>query len=143
MDQCTETASQLTAWIDGVLDAASADRIASHVAACRACAGTVARERAVRRLLSDRRDALTAERAPAALVARLQAMRPARPARLRGAWARMPVAIAATLVLAVSGVALHVATGRSTTVLAAQLAADHATCHLTGHVEHALEPGAA
>jgi hypothetical protein len=56
---------------------------------------------------------------------------------------RRPVAIAATLLLAVSGLALHVATGRSTTVLAAQLAADHATCHLTGHVEDALEPATA
>jgi hypothetical protein len=56
---------------------------------------------------------------------------------------RLPVAIAATLLLAVSGIGLHVVTGRSMTVLAAQLAADHATCHLTGHVEDALEPAAA
>ena len=39
--------------------------------------------------------------------------------------------MAATLVLAFSGLTLHVATGRSTTLLAAQLAADHVKCHLT------------
>jgi hypothetical protein len=45
----------------------------------------------------------------------------------------VPLAVAATLVLAASGVTLHLATGRSTTVLAAQLAADHIKCHLFEH----------
>jgi anti-sigma factor RsiW len=143
MDHCTDTAPLIAAWIDGALDAPSADRVAAHVAACAACATSAAEERAVRRLLADRRETLTAERAPAALRSRLEDMRPRPATPARRAWMRLPVAIAATLALAVSGVALHVATGRSTTVLAAQLAADHATCHLTGHVEHELEPAAA
>ena len=75
---------------------------------------------------------LFAYKAPDALVARVRAEAhasrrlPAVPARRR-----LPMAIAATLVLAVSGLTLHVATGRSTTLLAAQLAADHVKCHLT------------
>jgi len=46
-------------------------------------------------------------------------------------------------VLALSGVTLHMATGRSTTVLAAQLAVDHAKCHLTERAEHGLQPDTA
>ena len=142
MDQCKDMASLLTAWVDGSIDPAGAARVASHVDTCRACAARATTERAARRLLHDRRDALTAERAPEALVARLQSMRPASTSARRASL-RLPVAVAATLVLALSGVTLHVATGRSTTVLAAQLAADHAKCHLTEHVEHGLDAGAA
>ena len=142
MDQCNDMAPLLTAWVDGSIDPAGAARVASHVDTCRACAARATTERAARRLLHDRRDALTAARAPEALVARLQSMRPAS-ASARRASLRLPVAVAATLVLALSGVTLHVATGRSTTVLAAQLAADHAKCHLTEHVEHGLGAAAA
>jgi len=143
MDQCNDMTPLLTAWVDGSIDPDRAASVAAHVDACRACASRVTAERAARRLLHDRREALTAARAPEALVARLQSMRPAATPSARRAWLRLPVAVAATLVLALSGVTLHVATGRSTTVLAAQLAADHAKCHLTEHVEHGLEAGAA
>ena len=83
-------------------------------------------------MLQRHRPALLAEKAPDALRARLRAEAPRPPGRPRPSrWRRLPMSIAATLVLAFSGLTLHVATGRSTTLLAAQLAADHVKCHLT------------
>jgi anti-sigma factor RsiW len=144
MDTCIDTTPLVTAWVDGDLDPAAASRVAAHVAVCERCAAAAEGERAVRRLLHDRREALTATRAPETLVARLRALdRPVAAAPVRRAWLRLPVAVAATLFLALSGFGLHVATGRSTTVLAAQLVADHKKCHLTEHVEHGLQPQAA
>jgi hypothetical protein len=89
------------------------------------------RERDVRALIEARRARLTAVTAPPQLRAQLEAA--ARGRTRRHSWMRAPIAVAATLVLAVSGLTLHVATGRSTTVLAAQLAADHLKCHMFEH----------
>src|SRR3954470_23938909 len=144
MDDCTHLAPLIPAWVDGSVDPDTAAKLAAHAAACPACAADANRQRAVRQLLDNRRETLTAARAPDALVARLQAMgSPSSGARPRRTWMRAPVAVAATLVLALSGVTLHVATGRSATVLAAQLAADHAKCHRLERLESGLEPAAA
>jgi anti-sigma factor RsiW len=144
MDDCTRLAPLVTAWVDGSIDPETAPEVGAHVAACPACSAEASRERGVRRLLENRREVLTRVRAPEALVARLQVMRPdSATAVTRRTWLRAPVAVAATLVLAASGVTLHVATGRSTTVLAAQLAADHAKCHLTGRFEQRVDPATA
>jgi anti-sigma factor RsiW len=140
MDDCAHLSPLIAAWVDGSLDSETAMRVAAHVGTCHACAAQAGQEREVRELLSARREALVSERAPRALRARLEAMRTgpvSSPAARR--WMRAPVAVAATLVLALSGATLHLATGRSTTVLAAQLAADHRSCRLTGHLEHGLD----
>lgn len=143
MNECNELEPLVTRWVDGETDTAGAARVEAHLAACRRCAARAAAERTARRLLKDRHDALTSATVPPALRARLATLRPAtgrRPAPGARTWFRLPVAIAATLLLAASGVTLHVLTGRSTTVLAAQLAADHVKCHLTEHEESGLEP---
>ena len=91
-----------------------------------------ARERTARELLQQRRSrAARGHGARAAARAARAPMRASPPARAgRPGWRRVPLRVAATLALAFSGLTLHVATGRSTTLLAAQLAADHVKCHL-------------
>jgi anti-sigma factor (TIGR02949 family) len=140
MDDCAHLSPLISAWVDGALDPDTSHRVAAHVASCRACGEQAGQEREVRELIAARREALASECAPQALRARLAAMRTG-PVSSRAArrWVRAPIAVAATLALALSGATLHLATGRSTTVLAAQLAADHAACRLTGHLEEGLD----
>jgi len=144
MNDCSTVSPLLPAWVDGSLDPTTSRHVAEHVATCASCSEGAERERAVHQLIANRRNVLTSSHAPRALVARLEALRAEQgPSSRRRRWFRAPVAVAATLVLALSGATLHVATGRSTTVLAAQLVADHATCRLTGHLEQGLNPQAA
>jgi anti-sigma factor RsiW len=129
---CEQVRALLAPWVDGDISAADRAGMDAHLGGCQPCARRAAGERAAREVLQRSRPALLADKAPDALLARLRAeahaaARP--PAAL--AWRRLPIAIAATLVLAFSGLTLHVATGRSTTLLAAQLAVDHVKCHLT------------
>jgi anti-sigma factor (TIGR02949 family) len=129
---CDQVRSLLAPWVDGDIGAADRGSMDAHLGACPPCARRAAGERAARDMLQRTRPALLADKAPDTLRARLRAAAhgsqrpPAVPA-----WRRLPIAIAATLVLAFSGLTLHVATGRSTTLLAAQLAADHVKCHFT------------
>ena len=128
---CEQVRSLLAPWVDGDIGAADRAGMDAHLGVCPPCANRAAGERAARDVLQRTRTSLLADKAPEALCARVRAhARAARPPALR-TWRRLPLAIAATLVLAFSGLTLHVATGRSTTLLAAQLAADHVKCHFT------------
>ena len=133
---CEQVSCLLAPWVDGDIGPADRAGVDAHLRVCRACATRAACERTARDVLQHRRSALIAEKAPDALRARVRSdARTARRTFSAGGWRRLPVSIAATLVLAFSGLTLHVATGRSTTLLAAQLAADHVKCHLT-HRDH-------
>ena len=110
--------------------------------AAAACATRAACERTARDVLQRRRAALLAERAPDALRARIRA--DARAARRASGRERLaPAAGRRSLPRWCSpsaALTLHVATGRSTTLLAAQLAADHVKCHLTERDEGTVSP---
>lgn len=132
----------LTPLVDGELDPAARARVERHLAGCGACRARVHAEAEARALLHARRPHLTGTSAPPSLHGRLAAVAAAASTRRQPAWRRLPVAAAATLVLAASGLTLHVATGRSATVLAAQLAADHVKCHLFEHDRGGKDPAA-
>jgi hypothetical protein len=129
---CEQARALLAPWVDGDISAVDRAGMDAHLGVCQPCARRASRERAARDVLQRTRPALLADKAPDALRARLRAEAHAAGRPPAGVtWRRLPIAIAATLVLAFSGLTLHVATGRSTTLLAAQLAADHVKCHLT------------
>jgi anti-sigma factor RsiW len=129
---CERVRSLLAPWVDGDIGAADRGGMDAHLGVCSPCARRAAGERAARDVLQRTRPALLADKAPDALRARVRAAAHGSQRRWAApAWRRLPVAIAATLVIAFSGLTLHVATGRSTTLLAAQLAADHVKCHFT------------
>ncbi len=141
MLSCEQAEARLTPWVDGEMAAADRVAMAAHLAACSGCAERAARERTARELVQQRRSALLGETAPESLCARLRAdAHLARQVRGATRWRRVSLSIAATLALAFSGLTLHVATGRSTTLLAAQLAVDHVKCHLTDHDRGAVNP---
>jgi anti-sigma factor RsiW len=129
---CEQVRSLLAPWVDGAIGAADRAGMDAHLGVCQPCASRASRERTAREALQQTRPALLADKAPDALRARVlaEALASRRAPAVR-VWGRLPIAIAATLVLAFSGLTLHVATGRSTTLLAAQLAADHVKCHFT------------
>jgi anti-sigma factor (TIGR02949 family) len=139
---CEHVRRLLAPWVDGAITATDRARIDAHLSACSACATRAARERSARDVLQRRRPELLADTAPEGLRARIQAdARGGRPVPAAGlGWRRVPISIAATLVLAFSGLTLHLATGRSTTLLAAQLAADHVKCHLLQRDDGAADP---
>jgi anti-sigma factor (TIGR02949 family) len=139
---CEHVRRLLAPWVDGDITPTDRGVVDAHLSACSACATRAARERSARDVLQRRRTELLADTAPEGLRARIQAdARRARPVpAVGGGWRRLPISIAATLVLASSGLTLHLATGRSTTLLAAQLAADHVKCHLTQRDQGAADP---
>jgi anti-sigma factor RsiW len=139
MRSCAAIDPLVTPFVDGEL--AVADRLAleEHLRICAPCHSRVEAERAVRTLVVERKPAFDGCRASAALRARCQtlcgatAAGTAHHAAGRLAWWRrrervMPLAMAATLTLAVAGVLLYQATARSASVLAAELTADHVKC---------------
>jgi anti-sigma factor (TIGR02949 family) len=137
---CEHVRRLLAPWVDGAITPTDRARVDAHLSACSACATRASRERSARDVLQRRRPELLADTAPEGLRARIQAdARRDRQAPAAG-WRRVPISIAATLVLAFSGLTLHLATGRSTTLLAAQLAADHVKCHLLQRDEGAADP---
>jgi anti-sigma factor RsiW len=127
MPDCRKLEPLFTPYVDGELTAAERDAVAAHVRACPPCHQRVAAERTVRTLLQARRPVFAAEHAPSALRARCAAAG-ARPSAV--AWrARLgPLALAASLVLVVSGAFLYELTDRSARVMAAELTADHMKC---------------
>ena len=138
---CDHVRRLLAPWVDGDISPTDRGIVDAHLSVCSACATRAARERSARHVVHRARPELLAETAPEGLHARIQAYaREARPAAVSGGWRRLPISIAATLLLAFSGLTLHLATGRSTTLLAAQLAADHVKCHLMQRDQGAADP---
>jgi anti-sigma factor RsiW len=138
MHSCQSIDPLVTAYVDGEIDAAERIRVEEHLGRCASCHSRVAAERAARGLIHTRRPDLCEDTAPPALreacaraAGAASALRP--PARLRrfgeaGARRWAPLALAASLVLLVGGAFIYQLTSRSTTVLAAELAADHVKC---------------
>ncbi len=132
MPQCHQIDPLVTPYIDGDIGAADRDVVDRHLRACHACRGRVNAEQAVHALLDARRFALADGAAPPALRGRCASLAQASEAALPRAatWcARAPAAaLAASLVLIVGGAFVYEATERSTTVMAAELTADHVKC---------------
>jgi anti-sigma factor RsiW len=144
MPKCSLIDPLVTPYVDD--DVSDVDRhvIDDHLAVCAPCRSRVEAERVVRGVLEERRDAIrTHDRAPAALLTRcaqLQTSRSAPVSRvaaaagrtpaIRTSWrARLaPLSLAATLVLIVGAAFVYQLTASSTTVMAAELAADHVKC---------------
>jgi anti-sigma factor RsiW len=138
MHNCQTIDPLVTPYVDGEISADDRARVDAHLRVCAPCHSRVSAERAVRVLLDARKPVLHGESAPPALrdsCARLAEH--AAESRFSGAsemtasapparWA--PLALAASLVLVVSGAFLYQLTEHSSTVLAAELAADHVKC---------------
>lgn len=136
-NQCARMDRLLAPWVDGESSPADSAAVEAHLARCPPCQARAAAERQTRALLRSRRAALVAGEVPESLTARLAAARRRRPRRR---WTTLPAAAAAGLALVVGGWGLHELTLRSTTVLAAQLAADHVKCHLLARDGAAADP---
>jgi anti-sigma factor RsiW len=140
---CTSIDPLVTSYVDGELGAADRETVDRHLRACAPCHARVAVEQTVRGLVQVHKPRLTADCAPPALHRRCAELARVRtpsdvatPARGRISWPRwamsrarlVPVALAASLIVIASGAVLYEATNHSTTVLAAELAADHVKC---------------
>lgn len=135
---CERMDGLLAPWVDGEISPGEGAYVEAHLARCPPCRARAAAERRIRSLLQSRRAALAAGELPASLSARLAAARP-RP-RPRARRVSLPAAAAAVVALLVGGWGLHELTLRSTSVLAAQLAADHVKCHLLARGGDASDP---
>ena len=143
MAQCTDIDRLVTAYVDGELTAAERDDVERHARRCVACDHRITVERTARQVVRAQAAALTAQTSPPDLRARLAALAadavPPR-ARVVRRWL-LRTAVAASLVLGCGLWLTALITRQSTTVLAAQLAADHVKCFLTNHDDDILEPG--
>ena len=140
MPECSRIDSLVTPFVDDALPPGERQDVARHVGTCPACRAKVAAERSVRALIQARSAELSSGTAPAGLKARCEALGAPRPAVVRSfpasragrttGWGNRlrPFALAASLVVLVGGAFLYQATRSSSTVLAAELAADHVKC---------------
>lgn len=110
---------------DGEVSPGEREDVARHLEACPPCRCGAVAERVGRQVVRDHADALMAA-APGALRVRCAASAPHRPA----AWSirRTPLAIAATLILAVAGAIVYSTVVNPPVAVAAQLALDHLKC---------------
>jgi anti-sigma factor RsiW len=130
MDDCRRTADRLTLYVDGELPPPEHGAVEAHLAACPDCRRHAGAEAGARTVLRAREAALRGTPLPPGLRTRCEAMARRRPAHGGVPWPRRAVSVAlVTLVLLFAGtISLSLATSRSTTVLAAQLTADHLKC---------------
>lgn len=132
MDTCREIDPLTTRVVDGEATAAECGLVEDHVRECAPCGRQLHAEREVRQLVRERAAVLVAH-APLGLRARcaatrVQAAPPVRrplPLLSRTSW---PLALAATLVLAVAGSAVYGLFINPSKAVAAQLALDHLKC---------------
>jgi hypothetical protein len=132
MDSCKDIDPLMTRVADREATAAEGGRVEGHVRQCAPCHLQLHAEYESRRLVRERAGMLVGH-APLALrarcaAARAQAATPRRrplPLLSRAAW---PMALAATLVLAVAGSALYGLVVNPSKAVAAQLALDHLKC---------------
>ncbi|HEY3883937.1 MAG TPA: zf-HC2 domain-containing protein [Vicinamibacterales bacterium] len=126
---CREVQDQLAAYVDGEQPADARRAVDAHLVACPSCRRDADSERGARDLIRTHRDELRAA-APPDLRARCRsAAAPAPPARMFGRSVRtwVPLSLAATLLLAVTGVVIFGVNDR-VQALAAGLVLDHAKC---------------
>jgi anti-sigma factor RsiW len=142
MPDCSRIDPLVTPFVDGELPQDEQQTLTQHITACPSSRGKVMAERAIRSVMQARRAELSGPPAPAALKARcarvdsrqaapaLSSQSPRIPLLRASAWrARVaPLALAATLLLAVGGAFIYQATRSSSRVLAAELTMDHEKC---------------
>lgn len=127
---CDTIEPLLAAYADERATESERQEVDQHLDACPRCRQAVEMQRSMRNLLAARGRSATAV-APPGLATRIAATLAAeQPAALAPGWRfRLSAfAAAALVVLALGAVAVPVVTGRSTVVLAAQLALDHLKC---------------
>ena len=142
MPDCSHIDALVTPFVDDALPEGERQAVTRHIAACPACRAKVAVERSIRSLMQARRDDLALP-APAQLKSRCAALcskrsapvdlnahrTAARVAALSSWRSRLaPYALAASLLLAVTGAFIYQATRSSSRVLAAELTLDHEKC---------------
>jgi len=127
MTTCRDIEPLITAYVDGEGPLPDRTAVTAHLEACAACRDRVAAEDAARQMLRVRAASLL-ERAPLDLRARCAAGLCPPVARTSPRWWIARLSMAAVLVLALIGVAAYGLFGRTSTVLAAQLALDHLKC---------------
>lgn len=142
MHNCQTIDPLVTPYVDGEMPADERAGVDAHLRVCAPCHSRVSAERAVRALIQARKPALQGACAPPALrdtCARLAEdvprVMPAFAPAVRRRGVRLgPLALAASLVLIVGGAFVYQLTDMSTTVLAAELAADHVKCFAMNQV---------
>jgi anti-sigma factor RsiW len=125
-DMCNDIAPRLAELAEAHDGATLDSRAARHLAECGACQRSLQVQRSMHALLRARAGTLQG-RAPDALRNRLAAELASRtpPARR---WSPLRMPVAATVLLALTGILTYGLTGASSTVLAAQLTIDHLKC---------------
>lgn len=144
MDACRDINPLVTRLADDKATDAERGRVERHAGECPACRRQLHAEREARRLVMDRSIALVGH-APLGLRARCAAARTpaAQPARRplpllsRAGW---PMALAATLLLAVAGSAFYGLVINPSKAVAAQLALDHLKCFMLFDEPSGLSP---
>jgi hypothetical protein len=138
---CEHLQPLLAACADGAASEADRALVTTHVQTCAACAHALQVQRLMHQTMA-RRGRATADVAPPGLRTRIAANLAAeRSPVIDVGWrTRLSAfAAAAVVVLALGAVALPVITGRSTVVLAAQLALDHLKCFTIDGHDHGEE----
>ena len=132
MPDCHQIDPLVTPFVDGDITPADRHLVDRHLQACHACRNQVSAEQAIHALLRARRSVLAAADVPPGLRVRLASLGRsiAAPAPAARSWQDrvMPLALAASLVFVVAAAFVYEATARSTTLLAAELTADHLKC---------------
>jgi hypothetical protein len=144
MDACRDIDPLVTRVADEVATIAERGRVEGHVRDCAPCHLQLHAERESRQLVRERADLLVGH-APLGLRARCAATRaqaaPPAPRRVpllsRASW---PMALAATLVLAVGGSAIYGLVVNPSKAVAAQLALDHLKCFTLFEEPAGLDP---
>jgi anti-sigma factor RsiW len=135
---CAELEPLLALYVDQIASDAERREVDDHLRACSSCRRAVEVQREVRRALAAHGRS-AAMSAPPGLATRIAAALAAeQPALMAPDWrSRLSAfAAAALVVLALGAVTVPVLTGRSTVVLAAQLALDHLKCFLIEPHDH-------
>lgn len=124
---CQELEPLLTPYVDDEATAAERERVAGHLARCRACAARAAKEHAARRLMQVRARSFAVQ-APPALRARCAALAPrTRAAAGWRSWSGIRLA-GAMAVIVLTAVVGYGALTHSPTLLVAGLTLDHLKC---------------
>lgn len=146
MEPCRDISPLLTRVVDSEATAAERGRVDGHVRDCAPCQHQLRAEREASRLVRERADILIGH-APLGLrarcaAARAQAAPPMRRPLPRLSRASWPMALAATLVLALAGSAFYGLVINPSKAVAAQLALDHLKCFALFEEPSGLSPAA-